>query len=564
MVTKETIENQGFIEQDTALESMRASDFDCYSAYGEVIDNSIQAYASKIYIHFQAKKNKSKDIDTVFFVDDGHGMDKDLLHKCLKLGHSSRYNDRAGIGRFGVGMTLGAIHECRRVEVFSKIKGGSWNHTYLDLDEIKNGTLKYLPYPENKEPPKELVKEISESGTVLMWTSYDKQVFPLKKIIDELHFWIGRTFRKFIWGEAKGYKSVEIFINNKNVKAFDPLFVNKQFTGFENEAKAELSKPQAFSWHIPIEANAKKQQSEVLINVSLLPDEYRRDFMTGGDSFAKERFINRNEGISILRNDREVFYGIIPYATKLGSSEADINTNRFIGCEICFDAVLDTEFAVKHIKRGAVPVKGLKEEIVKRLHPTFRTLREKIRNRRSERKREAEKETEGSNAPIGISGLHSETNKLLKDNKKQILKGDKAGKEDDDHRIVDILKPEGTETEKVNVLDVLKSNGITIDEREFFGSDFLDIEHGNGYKTLFYNTNSVFFKEYKSILDHIASKNSELAKDYKVLIDLVFVGYMMAESKIDPDENIDGGTFMNEIKSNWANDLARMLKKWRN
>ena len=34
--------SQGFIEQGTALESMRASDFDCYSAYGEVIDNSIQ------------------------------------------------------------------------------------------------------------------------------------------------------------------------------------------------------------------------------------------------------------------------------------------------------------------------------------------------------------------------------------------------------------------------------------------------------------------------------------------------------------------------------------------
>jgi len=449
------------------------------------------------------------------------------------------------------------------VEVYSKIKGGTWNKTYLDLDEIKSGSLKYLPYPENEDPPADLIKEITDSGTVVKWTSYDKQVFPLKKIITESHFWIGRTFRKFIWGKAKDYESVEIFINNKKVLAFDPLFFNKELTGFEKEPKAELLKPQQFPWQIPIEAKAKKQHSDVIINVSLLPDEYRRDTGSGGDSYAKERFIDRNQGISILRNDREVFYGKIPNATKLGSSEADIMVNRFIGCEICFDADLDTEFTVKHIKRGAVPVKELKDEIIKRLHPTFRTLREKIRNRRSERKRDAEKETEGQNAPIGISGTHSETNKLLKENKNQILKGDKAGKEEDDNRIVDILKPEGTDKEKSNVLDVLKSNGITIDEREFFGSDFLDIEHGNGYKTLFYNTNSVFFREYKSILDDIASKNSELAKEYKVLIDLVFVGYMMAESKIDPNENIDGSTFMNEIKSNWANDLARMLKKWR-
>lgn len=563
MTNIEKMENQGFVEQDTALESMRASDFDCYSAYGEVIDNSIQAMATRVELHFKPQENNTRDIDTIFFVDNGHGMDKDLLHKCLKLGHSSRYNDRSGIGRFGVGMTLGAIHECRRLEVYSKIKGGEWNHTYLDLDEIRDKSLKYIPFPENKVPPSHLIKNLNDSGTVVKWTAYDKQVFPLKKIIPESHFWIGRTFRKFIWGKARGYEAVRIFVNGKEVKAFDPLYVNKENTGFEDEPKAELLNPQKFKWQIPLEAKSKQQKSEILINVSLLPDEYRRGRGKGGDSFAKERFIDRNEGVSILRNDREVFYGIIPYATKLGNSEAQINVNRFIGCEICFDAVLDNEFAVKHIKRGAVPIKALKDDIVKRLHPTFRTLREKISNRWNEREREAEQETEDKNFPIGISGRHSETNKLLKESKEQLLRGDKAGKGDDDHRIVDLLKPEGTEEDKAGVLDVLRSNGITIDEKEFFGSDFLDIEHGNGYKTLFYNTNSVFYKEYKLILNHIASKNSELAKDYKVLIDLVFAGYMIAESKIDPNENIDGATFMNEIKSNWANDLARMLKKWK-
>ena len=48
--TNQELEQQGFVEQDTALESMRASDFDCYSAYGEVIDNSIQANANDIII----------------------------------------------------------------------------------------------------------------------------------------------------------------------------------------------------------------------------------------------------------------------------------------------------------------------------------------------------------------------------------------------------------------------------------------------------------------------------------------------------------------------------------
>ncbi len=83
------MEEQDFVAQDTALESMRSSDFDCYSAYGEVIDNSIQALASDIRIYFEESENlvkNKKKISKVFFADNGIGMNSDLLHKCLKLG----------------------------------------------------------------------------------------------------------------------------------------------------------------------------------------------------------------------------------------------------------------------------------------------------------------------------------------------------------------------------------------------------------------------------------------------------------------------------------------------
>ena len=38
----------GFFENGNALDSLRNSEFDTYSAYGEVIDNSIQAGANTI------------------------------------------------------------------------------------------------------------------------------------------------------------------------------------------------------------------------------------------------------------------------------------------------------------------------------------------------------------------------------------------------------------------------------------------------------------------------------------------------------------------------------------
>ena len=108
----------------------------------------------------------------------------------------------------------------------------------------------------------------------------------------------------------------------------------------------------------------------------------------------------------------------------------------------------------------------------------------------------------------------------------------------------------------------LKENGITIDEREFIGDAFIDIEHGNQLKTLFYNTNSTFYKAYSEILDELRGKNEELADSYRTLMDLIFVGYMLAEAQIDPAEKMDGASFADELKQYWALNLSKILKKW--
>ena len=558
----------GFVEQDTALESMRASDFDCYSAYGEIIDNSIQAHATDIRIEFQERVDRnarSKKIGRVLFADNGIGMEKNILHTCLKLGKSTRYNDRSGIGRFGVGMTLGAIHECRHIDVYSKVKGGMWHYTYIDLDEIKNNTLTKIPVPVQKDPEFEISNYIKDSGTLVIWSKYDKQIEPYETVVEESKIWLGRTFRKFIWGEAKGYKEIDISINNNKIKAIDPLYFNKCKTGFENEDPSKLDKPTNLDWLIPQEANAKKQKSNIQIKTSLLPEIYRRESGKGGDKYSKERFINRNEGLSILRNDREVYYGFIPHTSpNLHGDESARNVSRFIGCEISFTAELDQEFAVKNIKRGAVPVRELKKKIVEILRPTFLTKLETIRNRWAEIKREREENTNDENEGLNISNTHGITNKILKENKEALLKKDKAGKEENNSKIVSKVKPGAQGKELDKILKGLKENGITIDEREFVGDAFIDIEHGNALKTMFYNTNSTFYRAYKEILDEIKSKNESIASDYKVLIDLIFVAYMLAESQIDPEEVFDGESFVEELKSNWAISLSKILKRWKN
>src|SRR5689334_1692973 len=92
------------VKADTAMTSLRASGHDFNSAVGEVIDNSLEAGANAVRIRtFTSKKKigantKTTDvIERVAIGDDGEGMvggDHGVLHRCLQLGYSTRYNSR--------------------------------------------------------------------------------------------------------------------------------------------------------------------------------------------------------------------------------------------------------------------------------------------------------------------------------------------------------------------------------------------------------------------------------------------------------------------------------------
>lgn len=561
-----------FMQNTNAFESLRASDFDCYSAYGEIIDNSIQAKATDIRLQFNERMDRSKtthQIAEVWFADNGHGMDKELLSRCLAFGESSRYNDRSGIGRFGVGMILGAIHECRLVEVYSK-KDNKWHYTYLDLDEIKNNTLSEIPDPIVKDPTtnknfKDFLSFLDkeDSGTFVLWRKYDRYTDKFNIILNETKFWIGRTFRKFIWGQVPNHDTLVIRVNDEIVKAIDPLYYTKEKTGFESEPKAELMTPSFIDWEVSEDAESDKTTSKIEINVSLLPEEYRRKRGSGGDKFAQERYIDRNEGISILRNYREVFFGHIPHARKLSGDEADRNVSRWYGCEISFMPELDTAFEVKNIKRGCVPGKKLRDKIVEQLAPTLRDARQSIRDYWNEMARIQQEEVSEDEDDIGIVTGHTETNTLLKVNK-ELTKESKQKKTDDDNkRIASIIHEEAATNDEVlqKLINYLQNQGFIVLEKAMPGTVFISFEHGNGIKTMIYNTNSPYYASYKSLLQNIENENELIAKKYKTLIDFIFVGYMMAEASIDPNDEMMGFEFMDEIKSKWATQLNKFFNR---
>ena len=370
-----------FFEDKYAIQSLREDDFDDLSAYGEAIDNSLQADASEIKIKFITEKRRQRyDIQALAFGDDGHGMDATTLGKCLKVGWGSRMNSRTGIGRFGVGMILGAIHECRKVEVWSKQKGGSWLYTYIDLDEIENDELERIPEPVERNIPQNMLDLVGrDSGTLVVWRKYDRQERSADKIIEELKVYAGRTYRYFIWGTDHEGKPVDpdhrtgpvrIWVDNVEVKAVDPLYGRLEKTKFPDDPKADLYKPMTINWKADKNAAVPDADSLVTLRMSILPEDFRPTQGSGASPTAKERYIDMNEGISIMRNHREVFYGRIPNwnVGPSGMSSFD-KIDRWWGMEILFDAEIDRAFTVKKIKRGASPQKALRQTIKEKMLP---------------------------------------------------------------------------------------------------------------------------------------------------------------------------------------------------
>jgi hypothetical protein len=543
------------INDALALQSFRHSDFDVYSAYGEVVDNSLQASATWIKIRIESfpKTSHGKPyyaINEVAFSDNGTGMNNQVLSNCLAMGYSSRYGDRKGIGRFGVGMTLASINQCKRIDVYSREKKEKWLWIYTDLDEIISGKTTEISDAIEKKPPekyKDLLPE--DSGTVVIWSKYDRQPETATNIEKELHIWLGRTYRYFIWD------NVEIYVNDKKVYAIDPLFVTTEKTQFPDNPKAQELESINFKWSTMKELDDDPDlplEAPITIRMSFLPEEFRPKKGAGGSAESKKYYIDRNDGLSIVRNKREVFYGEIPYFTPLFE-----DIDRWWGGEISFNAVLDKAFTVKNIKRGAIPTYDLRKEIQNYINPTRKQIKKDVqdiwRKKEEEDKTHGDKDNEHESAELIVKKTSTppsviDKNKIPEQEVPKIA--ERFG---------------GDDEEKVNKLRAkLLNNRLTIEEKDWEGLDFFTTNHYGGKDFLVYNKSHLFFEELNKIMDKIAIEypDSQLHCDLRTLIDLLLVSYSKSESMFSPGQTMRVEEFIENIKGDWGKYLTHFIRTW--
>lgn len=540
------VSKSDIFQVDKALESWRDSGFDLSTAVGEVVDNSIEA-GSKIVkvIPYQNKTDKS--INTFVFADNGFGIKPDILAQTLKIGFSTRYNQRKGLGRFGVGMKVAALSQGRRVDIYTNPLGEDrYYHAFLDLDLIATEEQTHIIAQEIDGFPKEYAMHMAwddgapfDSGTLIVWSKIDrltnegKYGNSISEYLQELTKFLARAYRKFI------DQGLEIQLSDKFLDLYDPLMLLdspriSKLVG-ENNLPADVIDRSV------IEIDGE----EVEITVTLLPEVLRKVKGEGGyqgsASRFKELYLKDRDGkISILRNGREIYYDPIQgmFPTRIE------NIDRFIGVEISFPATLDEYFQVRNVKRGAVPVGKLRAEIRKILDKPVRAARKEIQDvflKTSTEKRKNDIE-------------HTPATKAVKEAEKTAIPG-RAGlntPEDEVKEVInDILEDAGidyeTNKELANKMtEQINEQPITLVDSSWPGKELLDITHFNGKAVVKLNHRHPFIKQIYNPIKEAANQDPstinpdemiELARKVEAAIDVLFMAYAKAENMhANPDD----------------------------
>ncbi|MEX2373982.1 MAG: ATP-binding protein [Dehalococcoidia bacterium] len=356
-----TAANYGVLDPELAIDSMRANGYmSTDTALAELIDNAVDAEASTIEVFcFEVDQTLRSGLTRprvarIGVLDNGEGMTADLLRKSLRFGGGSR-EDRKKIGRFGFGLPNSSISQCNRTTVWSWRNGaGNALTSYLDVDEVKDGSYSEVPEPRPESVPDQITDlsgDVGRSGTYVEWSDLGESTTWKTGATISGHTarLVGRIYRHYLVAEEPLRIVLYVVAPDGSVKESTEVKPNDP-TYLMPDTSVPWDEQPMFQEHAKhnftfVDNAGESHVATVTLSYSKLA--CRQAPAAGGDagSLPHGKHAHQNQGISIVRNGRELQLADVV--------QFDPYRDRWLGCEIAFPAELDEVFGVYNNKQGA-------------------------------------------------------------------------------------------------------------------------------------------------------------------------------------------------------------------
>lgn len=362
VIENRDVESGFIIPPELAVKAMRDSGYrNTAYALAELIDNSIQADASEVELicvekYEQVNSQKRLRLQEIGTIDNGNGMSAQTLAIALQFGNGTHLEDRAGIGRFGMGLPNSSISQCRRLDVWTWTNGpDNAIHSYLDVGDIQSGVKDRVPLPSPSPVPakwRERSEVLGTSGTLVVWSHFEEYRLTWRgaeATLRNTEAIIGRMYRKFINDGRVAIHLVRVEDGGESSRRLavvnDPLYLMPNSSTPEPFNKEPMFQP----WgendeEFTIEFDG--QLHKVFVRFSWAKPETVPDDGLNRGSKPYGKHAMKNLGLSIVREGRE-----LDLDTSWTNSYDP--TERWWGAEVEFPATLDEIFGVTNNKQSA-------------------------------------------------------------------------------------------------------------------------------------------------------------------------------------------------------------------
>ena len=324
------------------VESLRDIGYSLQTAMADVIDNSLTAGARKIELHAETHA----EIPAIGILDDGTGMTEAELREAMRPGSRNPLEGRTAtdLGRFGLGLKTASFSQCRRLTVVTR-SAGVTSCAVWDLDTVAARDKWIVEFPRSVATIPWSDRLLAD-GTLVVWQKLDRLVGSggrgdrqdLVHQLAETARHVEFVFHRFLSGREDRAGHVEISLNGRELKPFDPFHSHHPATQHHQEEPFVLAGGEMRIQPVTLPHHDKVSK-----------DDWKR--YGGPEGYVK------NQGFYLYRNRRLIVHG-----TWFGLARQQELTKL---CRVRIDmpSSLDAEWKIDVKKAWAQPPPPVRERL---------------------------------------------------------------------------------------------------------------------------------------------------------------------------------------------------------